>query len=83
MAGMRNNVTQKQGTVDSAEGPFTYREAAKKLRRSVSWLEKEVAARRVPFRRLGARGVVFTNEDIAQILEQSYCPPVAQDEGAA
>lgn len=74
MAVVRSTVTQ------SAPPPepeiFTYAEAALILRRSRSWLEKQVAAQAVPHRQIGARGVGFTREDIDHILEASYRPPV-------
>lgn len=54
---------------------FNYDEAASALGRSTSWLQKQVAANAVPYRRLG-RSIAFTRDDLEEILRLSYRPPV-------
>jgi excisionase family DNA binding protein len=49
---------------------YTYGEAAEQLNCSVGWLKKRVAARAVPFRRLGDL-VRFTESDLQAIADQA------------
>jgi excisionase family DNA binding protein len=53
---------------------FTYQEAAEQLHCSVAYLKKRVAARDIPFRRLGAL-VRFSESDLKAIAEQAAFTP--------
>lgn len=55
---------------------YTLDEAAEMLLLTRSTLYRMVKAKRVPCRKVTTRGVTFTADDIAKILEDSYRPPV-------
>ncbi|GAA2362510.1 helix-turn-helix domain-containing protein [Dactylosporangium salmoneum] len=58
------------------DGGYTYAEAAKKLRISVSSLRQKVADGLIPHRRLvGGRTVRFTDEDLAAAFLPVQQPP--------
>jgi excisionase family DNA binding protein len=59
---------------------YTYEEAAEELNCSVSYLKKRVAARDIPFRRLGAL-VRFSDRDLDTIADQAVFTPRSKARG--
>jgi excisionase family DNA binding protein len=53
---------------------LTYEQAAEELNVSVGWLKKKVAARAIPFRRLGDL-VRFSESDLEAIADQAAFSP--------
>ena len=51
-----------------------YDEAARYIRKSRSWMEKQVALQKVPFHKLGAN-VIFKREDLDRIIEAERVEP--------
>jgi excisionase family DNA binding protein len=68
----------------SSAGPelMTPQEAAKRLCMSHAWLRKKIAAREVPFVRLG-RSVRFTEAHLREIIDANAHPVPRVERGSA
>jgi excisionase family DNA binding protein len=68
----------------SSAGPelMTPQEAAKRLCMSHAWLRKKIAAREVPFVRLG-RSVRFTEAHLREIIDANAQPVPRVERGSA
>lgn len=67
---------------NSNQGLMTPQEAAQRLCMSHAWLRKKIAAREVPYVRLG-RSVRFTEQHLREIIEANVQPLPPVERGSA